>query len=663
MAWLKPFFAFIPQLNPFTSRRDPISHEEHHVDEDYTSTAPASNALSPSGPASNAINAISMYQRVITLQPFVDYTQSPLVSHSHHTTRAHAHSGRRRYKRRHYHHFDSPSPSIEPMLSPRNNPSEFDSDDDDGDDDALYDSDDSLFSTFSLTSNLASSNASVLSDEEYVELHSRMSVDELRRRLYEDNATVETDMPSWMHIERDEQQPHVHRITVNNEKGKLNEHDWQQLSSVIEEHGLVSQNIALELRNIVLDATASQYLHTLLSSSSRDSRSPQLVALCIENAYFENSKSRHEDFYMFTQTEGSVEGDHNVDDDDDDNNDDDDDTQTEGSVEGDHNVDDDDNNDNDDDDDAHQYFDFVRFCESILQNDGVCELSITHTNLHELLSDGTQRKQLFMNVLSQHRGLNRIDLSSNALHDADMFVDALLSRKVPLEKLDLSFNPMTSDDVEAIEWAASKRYVSDFEFDVNFGSALFNAPAYKAAVHAGAAGNLGMEPIDAIHRQYDAYNDEAQAALSAEDDGDVDDDDDDELFMSSLFPISNVMQDRNNAISLHRRMQAAEEEEEDKKTELCTDLHPIELGIQIVRKKSASKPKKKKLMCHKFVFLSEGSQEAHQWLHLHNRHADICAPNSALSNHPGQVEPGTMQNHGECANTSEENEHLLMLRI
>lgn len=530
MAWLEPFFAAIPQwvnsvgnTQLFTSSMEDVDNDDNDNDNIYfgVNNTRNDNIVDLNKEDDNfnynksSNNAIKIYQRLITLQQ----------NNSNDTI------------------YYPSTPSFEPMLS---TPSFSNSLSDFEDNNNLILNEDNL--------NL-NNDENILSDQEYIDYHINMDINELSSELYDNKSSIppSIDAISWLNITDNDQ------LIVNNERGKLNQSDWKQLLQIIKDYN--KPNLGLELNNIVLDEIGSFYLNKII---------PNLTKLKINHAYFENDLNE-DNLYIFQQNEGEIEG-------------------HQREEEKQEILDEFNNGKN------KESFDFDVFCKAILLNDKLNELDIIETNINDLLLSSNKNKQIFIEILSNNTNLKKINLSNNEISDSAIFIDGLMKRKQALEYLNLSYNPINKNDIKSIKWCFNeKKYVSSFEFfgnDLEIGNQIFLKYQKENKVNDEDNNNdnqFVMEPIN--HNIYDADNDN-------DEDDDDDDGYDEHNFVSSLFPISTVIQQKNKRISLKYNDRNHNNNDDDDDDVIINEM---ELGIEIKRKNKNRKNVKR----NKFIFLTE----------------------------------------------------------
>jgi len=420
------------------------------------------------------------------------------------------------------------------------------------------------------------SDGSVLSEEEYRELHSRMELDEsLSSELYEDSEAV-PNQPSWVELRRGAPDPAVCEMTVRPERGKLDEDEWLTLEQLLEDNGI--ESLSLSLQNVVLDAAASHFLCRLNASDS-----VRLRELSMENVYFSHRSSNEEHFglFAFGQNEGGEGVPANA-------------VAVGVGVGG----------------AVVSAFDLSSFCSALAENVCLESLTLRSSNLGALVADSASARESVVDLLSKHHGLDRVCLAANGLSDGTLFADALMVRALPLELLDLSFNPIPRADVLSIRWAAT-RHCADDHF-------VLSAPFANAQRDGAPAMSLRMEPTD---------------------DRDADDRDERD-FMESLFPISAARREW----AFGRRLLDEPQEAE------MDGLGRIELGIHIVAPQSLSS--RRRAVCSEFVFVAPEGDAASDAL------SDAVGAEQQI---PPQ--PGTLRRDGERAVRPVRASGSLMLRI
>merc|ERR1719295_703594 len=317
MALWERLFAAIPQIldDYFPSethhygtfrRRDP-SADDKHIDRSLQSESVQQqpSPLTTESLRDNMHNsqAIAMYHRAMTLQRGNSENMNQ--------------------------HIFAP-PLLGPSGCSHNNnnnsysPSDFEEDDDDEDCYSVSSGD----SVSSPRSESGESAQSVLSEEEYLDFHYRMNLDELSS-LYEESEDEHIqsehnplslemvhlhDQPSWVEMRRgplDGDGATIYEVTVRPESGRLNEEDWKTLLDLLAGNGM--ERISLSLCNVVLDQAASHWLCRLNGDgdgvSDHDQR-VRLQALNVENGYFAHRSSKEEDFVdlNFVEKEGNEGG-------------------------------------------------------------------------------------------------------------------------------------------------------------------------------------------------------------------------------------------------------------------------------------------------------------------------------------------------------------------
>ena len=459
---------------------------------------------------------------------------------------------------------------------------------------------------------------SVLSEEEYLDLHFRMNFDELSSSLYEESDEDSMDrmdrmermevlphQPSWVELRRrplddhDDNDRMLYEVTVCPETGKLDETDWRTLVQFLEDNEM--EHIALSLCNVVLEETASHWLCRLNQRAG-------LKALSVDHGHFAHRRSREEDFVAFAQNEGN-EG-----------------ARGRGRVE------------------VEEQFDFKAFCRSMLENGDLESVRITASNLEEMLTEKEGGKEVFIDLLSTHHGLKRVSLADNKLSDGTLFVDALMMRTLPLEHLDLSFNPIPREDVQSIEWAATKHCGSQFVLDVPFANGL--KPLDH--IHGGDA-VMVMEPA----LDYNQYDD-VESADS--------DERDEREFMSSLFPTLSSVQRRWFPMEM--------EQKEEVEAPGIDGLDRLELGIEVARPRRA-RSNRKRVICREFVFVSPEGDEVRAHCQHDGRGHDGGDGHGHGQDHGVEDQehgPGTLGQDGERERNAMsygagQSMHHLMLRI
>eukprot|EP01083_Nonionella_stella_P063840 165902_1 len=371
MAWLEPLIATVPSLIATNTIKDTSIP---NLDEKDDSLTHMNNCNGDHGALIHNRQVVSMYQRAMTLQQTNTEDMNRQI-------------------------FESPS---------------------------IFDRDSLMERSYSFGSK-HELDEGVVSDEQYVDLHSRLSLDELSSELYETN--------TWPWFEMNLKD---NELIVNNKKKKLSEEQWQSIMHTMDHKykELQDRNITLTMHEVVLDKTAARYMHKL--SLKMKQNNVKLTTFHIESAYFTTTND-DDQFVLFSQTEG-------------------------GMNEADDAYEDEDLflNDN--------CFDFNVFCDAILGVKTLHTLIVNNTNLD--LNDGSSYS--WMKMLSNHNGLRTVDLSQNNISNGSFFVDVLLGRQIPLQCLNVSHNPICPNDIKTIQWAATKQYVWPFAIQPQHETCLGN---------------------------------------------------------------------------------------------------------------------------------------------------------------------------------------------
>lgn len=200
------------------------------------------------------------------------------------------------------------------------------------------------------------------------------------------------------------------------------------------------------------------------------------------------------------------------------------------------------------------------------------EYSVISEENPSTIYSANDAKHDFGDILSSHKSLKRINLMQNNFTDGALFTNALLHRRLPLESLDLSFNPIGMNDISDIRWASTLGYMSPF--DINLGNQLLCNECVFGEEQLRMNGEYVSEPL--------VIKDE---------------------YILELFPVSQSMEIRNQMIR---------EREEEKQMEIEEEMQfpssaiiEFEVDVRTNKMCKSMVKQKRKQMCNEFIFVSQ----------------------------------------------------------